>query len=114
MMQGIAGRDYYNDLAKSQLVDLLAVSLQEQNLILTHLLEHATAATTVTPVSTARLSLSPKLNFTQTKFRLSVSCYVSERDFPTFNLGTQSNSNSTATTKSTKPSAASTPKKNSP
>lgn len=103
MMQVIDGRDYYNDLAKSQLVDL-AVSLQEQNLILTHLLEHATAATTVTPVSTARLNLSPNLNFTRTKSRLSASRYASERDFPTFNLGTQSNSNSTATT---------TPKKNS-
>ncbi|CAO3608460.1 unnamed protein product [Mucor fragilis] len=40
MQQDIAGRDYYNNLKQSELIDLV-VKLQEQNLILTRLLERS-------------------------------------------------------------------------
>jgi len=116
-MQDIAGRDYYNDLSQAQLVDLV-VSLQEQNLILTRLLERAsTPVTAPVSVSPARLNLNPNLNFTRTKSGSSASRYASDKDFPSLkNPGTKTGSNSTTannTTNKTKSATKNSVKKNS-
>ncbi|KAL9537460.1 hypothetical protein PS6_011736 [Mucor atramentarius] len=70
MQQDIAGRDYYNNLKQSELIDLV-VKLQEQNLILTRLLERSTLTATATATTTTtatssnnRLNLNPVVNFT--------------------------------------------------
>ena len=93
MQQDIAGRDYYNNLKQSELIDLV-VKLQEQNLILTRLLERSTlTAANSAPASTnTRLNLTPNVNFTRTKFGSAASRYASEKDFPTLNPGTKKGS----------------------
>ena len=72
MQQDIAGRDYYNNLKQSELIDLV-VKLQEQNLILTRLLERSTLTATATTTTT------------------------SEKDFPALNSGTKKGSAAIAT-----------------
>jgi len=104
MQQDIAGRDYYNNLKQSELIDLV-VKLQEQNLILTRLLERSTltAANSAPASSNTRLNLQPNVNFTRTKSGSAASRYASEKDFPTLNPGTKkgsatANADNTATT----------------
>ncbi|KAL7314654.1 hypothetical protein PS15m_006196 [Mucor circinelloides] len=103
MQQDIAGRDYYNNLKQSELIDLV-VKLQEQNLILTRLLERSTLTATATTTTTAtssnnRLNLNPVVNFTiRTKSGSSAaSRYASEKDFPALNSGTKKGSAAIAT-----------------
>lgn len=98
MQQDIAGRDYYNNLKQSELIDLV-VKLQEQNLILTRLLERSTltAANSAPATSNTRLNLQPNVNFTRTKSGSAASRYASDKDFPTLNPGTKTGS-ATATT----------------
>ncbi|KAK4513355.1 bem46 protein, variant [Mucor velutinosus] len=105
MQQDIAGRDYYNNLKQSELIDLV-VKLQEQNLILTRLLERSTltTATNTSAASTNRLNFTPNVNFTRTKSGSAASRYASEKDFPTLNSGTKkgsANAKSTANTATT-------------
>ncbi|KAK4513380.1 uncharacterized protein ATC70_005378 [Mucor velutinosus] len=116
MQQDIAGRDYYNNLKQSELIDLV-VKLQEQNLILTRLLERSTltAATNNTSAASAtRLNLTPNVSFTRTKSGSAASRYASEKDFPTLNSGTKKGSanakptaNSATTTANSKKSSGS-------
>ncbi|KAL7322790.1 hypothetical protein PS15p_211741 [Mucor circinelloides] len=100
MQQDIAGRDYYNNLKQSELIDLV-VKHQEQNLILTRLLERstltATATTTTATSSNNRLNLNPVVNFTRTKSGSAASRYASEKDFPALNSGTKKGSAAIAT-----------------
>ncbi|EPB84964.1 hypothetical protein HMPREF1544_08242 [Mucor circinelloides 1006PhL] len=92
MQQDIAGRDYYNNLKQSELIDLV-VKLQEQNLILTRLLERSTLTATATATSSNnRLNLNPVVNFTRTKSGSAASRYASEKDFPALNSGTKKGS----------------------
>ncbi|KAL7330251.1 hypothetical protein PS15p_205218 [Mucor circinelloides] len=113
MQQDIAGRDCYNNLKQSELIDLLVVKLQEQNLILTRLLERstltATATTTATSSNNNRLNPNPVVNFTRTKSGSAASRYASEKDFPALNLGTKKGS--ATATKATTTTAASKKKK---
>ncbi|EPB87635.1 hypothetical protein HMPREF1544_05518 [Mucor circinelloides 1006PhL] len=124
MQQDIAGRDYYNNLKQSELIDLV-VKLQEKNLILTRLLERstltatATTATTTVTSSNNRLNLNPVVNFTRTKSGSAASPYASEKDFfPALNSGTKKGSaaiatKATTTTTATKSTTANVPKKKS-
>ncbi|KAL7329729.1 hypothetical protein PS15p_204779 [Mucor circinelloides] len=121
MQQDIAGRDYYNNLKQSELTDLV-VKLQEQNLILTRLLERstltATATTTTATSSNNRLNLNPVVNFTRTKSGSAASRYASEKDFLALNSGTKKGSaaiatKATTTTTATKSTTANVTKKKS-
>ncbi|KAL7330792.1 hypothetical protein PS15p_205688 [Mucor circinelloides] len=126
MQQDIASRDYYNNLKQSsELIDLVVVKLlQEQNLILTRLLERstltatATATTTTATFSNNRLNLNPVVNFTRTKSGSAASRYASEKDFPALNSGTKKGSaaiatKATTTTTATKSTTANVTKKKS-
>ncbi|CAO0797183.1 unnamed protein product [Mucor circinelloides] len=124
MQQDIAGRDYYNNLKQSELIDLV-VKLQEKNLILTRLLERstltatATTATTTVTSSNNRLNLNPVVNFTRTKSGSAASPCASEKDFfPALNSDTKKGSaaiatKATTTTTATKSTTANVPKKKS-
>ncbi|KAF1806727.1 hypothetical protein FB192DRAFT_1464755 [Mucor lusitanicus] len=113
MQQDIAGRDYYNNLKQSELIDLV-VKLQEQNLILTRLLERSTltaAATSSAPAnSNARLNLTPNVNFTRTKSGSAASRYASETDFPTLNNNAGTKKGSATATANTDNNATTTKK----
>ncbi|KAL9537979.1 hypothetical protein MBANPS3_011295 [Mucor bainieri] len=102
MQQDIAGRDHYNNLKQSDLIDLVIKLHQEQNLILTRLLERSTlaaAATSSAPASSnPRLNLQPNVNFTRTKSGSAASRYASEKDFPTLNNAGTKKGSATATT----------------
>lgn len=109
MQQDIAGRDYYNNLAQSDLIDLV-IKLQEQNLILTRLLERASAPTTA---ASTQLNLEPNLNFTRTKSGSAASRYASGKDFPQLKSGTKNKSTITATPTTTSAQPTVVSKKNS-
>ncbi|CEP14560.1 hypothetical protein [Parasitella parasitica] len=101
MMQDIAGCDYYNDLSQAQLIELV-VSLQEQNLTLTRLLERATTAASV--VAPTRLNIQPNFNFTtRSKSGTSASRYApSNKEFPPLqSAGSKPGSSATTVPKKT-------------
>jgi hypothetical protein len=83
------------------LIDLV-VKLQEQNLILSRLLDRSTliVANSAPAPSNTRLNLQPNVNFTRTKSGSAASRYASDKDFPTLNPGTKKGS-ATATSDNT-------------